>query len=97
MSDFSQVCQNVDLINLSKIKFKKRGKMLVVAMENACMKHDSKSRTGDYYMTLNVIDPSVTFPVRCYLFSKVFINDLTFSKGDLLFGKFYVYYFIVYL
>jgi hypothetical protein len=90
MSHFLDTCKSLGLINLATINSEKRGRMAVVATNDSRLHEKNISKMGEFYMTFNVIDPSIRSATRCSLFTKNFIQDLSFSRGDILVGKFYV-------
>jgi hypothetical protein len=90
MSTFLDICKSLGLINLANINSEKRGRMAVVATNDSRLREKNISKMGEFYMNFNVIDPSISSATRCSIFTKNFIQDLSFSKGDILVGKFYV-------
>ena len=91
MSEFLDICSTLNQINLSNIKEQKRGRMALVVTHDARLESKNIRKMGEYYMTFTVIDPTVNFATRCSLFTKNFVSDLSFFKGDIIVGKFYVY------
>jgi hypothetical protein len=90
MTDYNSKCQKLGYINLSMIGTQKRGKMIVLAKEDASFKEEKKSKFGDFYILFKVWDPSTEDPTQIHVFSKKYLPEFSVSKGDMLEGKFYV-------
>jgi hypothetical protein len=90
MSNFFEICQNLGLTNLKEISIEKRGKMCLVTTESGSMLETKKTSTGEYFLKIKVVDPSTTSHCRISIFSKRFLPNLSFEKGDILHGSFYV-------
>ncbi len=90
MTDFSDLCQTLQLENLATIKMTTGNQpMLVKSLEDSVLR-SPKTVGKDWLMFFDICDPSTSERAHCRLFLPNGDSDLKVLKGDILLIRVYV-------